>query len=64
MYAVTCGIATSYGFMMPIATPPNAIVYGAGHIRVKQMARAGFFVNIIAILVTYFLVQWLIPMMK
>jgi sodium-dependent dicarboxylate transporter 2/3/5 len=64
MYAVTCGIATSYGFIMPIATPPNAIVYGAGHISIKEMAKAGVWVNLIAILVTYFLVQWLVPLMR
>lgn len=64
MYAVTCGIATSYGFIMPVATPPNAIVYGSGHIRIKVMAKAGVWVNVIAILVTYFLVQWLVPFMK
>lgn len=64
MYAVTCGIATSYGFIMPIATPPNAIVYGSGHINIKQMAKAGVWVNILAILVTFFLVQWLVPFMR
>jgi len=39
------GMAISCGFMLPAATPPNAIVFGAGRISVPQMARAGFLVD-------------------
>ncbi|WP_458747341.1 SLC13 family permease [Candidatus Nitrosocosmicus sp. T] len=34
-------IATSFGFIMPLGTPPNAIVYSTGHITMGRMARAG-----------------------
>ena len=44
-------IAASCAFMMPISTPPNAIVFASGHIRIKDMIRAGFWLNIISILV-------------
>ncbi|MEM9687101.1 MAG: SLC13 family permease [Bacteroidota bacterium] len=43
-------LAGSMAFILPIATPPNAIVYGTGKIRIKQMAAMGFILNIVAIL--------------
>mmetsp|Transcript_5000 Transcript_5000/g.7018 ORF Transcript_5000/g.7018 Transcript_5000/m.7018 type:complete len:344 (-) Transcript_5000:3-1034(-) len=39
-------IATSYAFMLPVATPPNAIVFSSGEIRIIDMAKTGFFTNI------------------
>ena len=44
-------IAASCAFMMPISTPPNAIVFASGHIRIKDMIRAGFWLNLLSILV-------------
>jgi sodium-dependent dicarboxylate transporter 2/3/5 len=48
---VPAGIAASCAFMLPVATPPNAIVFGSGHVTIPQMSRAGFWLNLIAILV-------------
>ena len=52
-------IAASYAFMLPIATPPNAIVMSSRVIRVKDMAKVGFFANMFGVvvlsLVAYFL---------
>lgn len=42
-------LAASFAFMLPVATPPNAIVYSSGRITIPQMIRAGFFLNLIAI---------------
>ncbi|WP_417445261.1 SLC13 family permease [Joostella sp.] len=42
-------LAGSMAFMFPIATPPNAIIYGAGKLTIKQMATTGFILNLIAI---------------
>jgi sodium-dependent dicarboxylate transporter 2/3/5 len=42
-------LAASCAFMLPVATPPNAIVYSSGHLTIAQMARAGFLLNMIAI---------------
>lgn len=49
-------ISASCAFMMPVATPPNAIVFGSGRVKIAEMARAGFFINIIGVIVitTYF----------
>ena len=53
MLAVPAGIAASCAFMLPVATPPNAIVYGSGRIAITDMVKAGLLLNLIfALLVT------------
>lgn len=48
-------LSNSLAFMMPVGTPPNAIAYGTGHVKIRDMIRAGFVLNIIgAIIVTLF----------
>ncbi|MBI5867002.1 MAG: DASS family sodium-coupled anion symporter [candidate division Zixibacteria bacterium] len=44
-------IAASCAFMMPVGTPPNAIVFGTGLVRMPQMMKAGFWLNIIGIVI-------------
>ena len=44
-------MSASCAFMMPVATPPNAIVFGSGRIKISEMARVGVFINIIGILI-------------
>ena len=46
MLMVPATIAASCAFMLPVATPPNAIVYGSGHLRMCEMARAGLWINL------------------
>ncbi|RUS71181.1 hypothetical protein EGW08_021051 [Elysia chlorotica] len=48
---VSTALATSFAFMLPVATPPNAIVFSYGAIKVTDMAFAGFFMNLIAVAV-------------
>lgn len=45
-------LSASLGFMLPAGTPPNAIVFGTGHLSIAQMARAGFWLNLIGIALT------------
>ncbi|MDA1071035.1 MAG: anion permease, partial [Proteobacteria bacterium] len=47
--AIPAAIAASCAFMLPVATPPNAIVYGSGLISAGEMARAGLAFNVMAI---------------
>jgi sodium-dependent dicarboxylate transporter 2/3/5 len=52
---VPATISASMAFMLPVATPPNAIIFGTERLRIADMARAGFLLNIIgALLVTLF----------
>lgn len=51
-------LAASCGFMLPVATPPNAVVYGTGRIPIRFMVRTGFWLNIAGI-VTVSVVLWL-----
>ena len=49
LLALPAAFAASCAFMLPIATPPNAIVFGSGLLSIPQMAKTGFLLNIIAI---------------
>ena len=51
LLAIPVTLAASCAFMMPISTPPNAVVYSSGFVTVKQMMRAGFWLNLISIAV-------------
>jgi sodium-dependent dicarboxylate transporter 2/3/5 len=48
---VPATLASSFAFMMPVATPPNAILFGTGRLRILDMARVGFFLNIMGVIV-------------
>lgn len=55
------GFAASTGFALPIATPPNAIVFGSGQVTVGQMVRAGILLDALAVVVIVLLVHFLAP---
>lgn len=55
------GMAASCAFMLPMATPPNAIVFASGHIKVHEMVKAGVILNVLSILLLIFLTFTVIP---
>ena len=56
-------IASSCAFMLPMATPPNAIVFASGYIKVYQMARVGIVLNLISVVLLILLFQFVIPLL-
>lgn len=50
-FVVPAAIAASCAFMLPVATPPNAIIFSSGEISIKQMARAGLILNLVFIVI-------------
>ena len=50
MLLAPAALAASCAFMLPVATPPNAIVFGSGHIKIGQMIKAGLWLNIIGLI--------------
>ncbi len=59
---VPLALAASCAFMLPVATPPNAIVYGAGRVTVPEMARAGIVLNVAMIAVITVAAVLLVPL--
>ena len=55
-------LAASCAFMLPVATPPNAIVYGSGKFTIATMMKAGFALNIIGIVVVTLFAYYLAPL--
>ena len=49
--ALIIGLGASCAFMLPVATPPNAIVFGTGEVKQSEMVRAGILLNIVCIFV-------------
>ena len=60
LMAATC-IASSCAFMLPVATAPNAVVFGSGYVKMNDMVRTGFMLNILSIIVIVFFVYFLFP---
>ncbi|MEC8831853.1 MAG: anion permease, partial [Bacteroidota bacterium] len=56
-------IASSCAFMLPMATPPNAIVFASGYVKIPQMARVGVILNLIAVVLLILVFQFVIPLL-
>lgn len=58
---VSATLAASCAFMLPVATPPNAVVFGSGYLRISDMAKHGIYMNTFSILFITLLVFFLLP---
>ncbi|UZH55372.1 DASS family sodium-coupled anion symporter [Salinimicrobium tongyeongense] len=58
---VAATLAASCAFMLPVATPPNAVVFGSGHLNIKDMAKAGIWMNLLSILIITLIIYFLLP---
>ena len=47
-------LAASCAFMLPVGTPPNAIVFSSGHLKVHHMMKTGFLLNLISVIIIVF----------
>lgn len=56
-------LAASCAFMLPMATPPNAIVFASGHIKVHEMARVGVVLNLISVGLLILVAQFFVPLL-
>lgn len=60
---VGAAVAASCAFMLPVATPPNAVVFGSGYLRIPDMVSKGFVMNIISIIILTLFVYFLLPVL-
>ena len=58
---ISATIAASCAFMLPVATPPNAVVFGSGYLRIKDMIKTGLLMNLISILLVTLYVYYILP---
>ncbi len=59
--AVVTALAASSAYMMPVGTAPNALVYGTGHLSVRDMAVTGFVLNAVSIALIVVVGTWIVP---
>ena len=58
---VSATVAASCAFMLPVATPPNAVVFGSGYLKIPDMVKKGFVMNIISIVLLTLFVYFVLP---
>jgi solute carrier family 13 (sodium-dependent dicarboxylate transporter), member 2/3/5 len=59
--ALAACLGASMGFMLPVSTPPNAIVYGSGCVPLLKMVRHGIVLDAVSIVAIVIIVTWLVP---
>ena len=61
MLMVGATLAASCAFMLPVATPPNAVVFGSNYLKISDMVRVGVLMNIVSIIIIFLMVYFLLP---
>ena len=59
---IPCAMAANCAFMLPVGTPPNAIIFATGKLRIVEMARIGFLLNLIAAAIIVLAVYYTVPL--
>jgi sodium-dependent dicarboxylate transporter 2/3/5 len=57
---IPAALSASCAFMLPVATAPNAVMYGSGRVTIREMARAGLVLNLIGVVVISSVSYWLL----
>ena len=60
---VGAAVAASCAFMLPVATPPNAVVFGSGYLKIPDMVRVGFAMNVVSIICLTLMVYYILPLL-
>jgi sodium-dependent dicarboxylate transporter 2/3/5 len=55
-------VAASCAFMLPVGTPPNAVVFASGFLQIKDMIKSGFWLNVISIILITLMVYFILPL--
>ena len=61
-FLIPLTIAASFAFMLPVATPPNTLVFGTEKIMMKDMVNTGVWLNILGIIIISSICSWLVMM--
>ncbi len=61
LFMVGAAMAASCAFMLPVATPPNAVVFGSGKLEMRDMVRTGFWMNLLSVVVLTMLIYFVLP---
>lgn len=59
---IVAAVSASCAFMLPVATPPNAVVFGSGYLRIPDMAKSGFLLNVLGVFLVSVAVYYLLPL--
>tara|TARA_B100000575_G_scaffold287234_1_gene285226 strand:+ start:82 stop:369 length:288 start_codon:yes stop_codon:yes gene_type:complete len=60
---IGAAVAASCAFMLPVATPPNAIVFGSGYLKIPDMVSRGIVLNIFSIILIAVMVYFILPLL-
>ena len=58
---VAASVSASCAFMLPVATPPNAVVFGSGYLNMPDMVKKGFLLNITSIIIIALMIYFFLP---